>query len=164
MKKMMVLFRTFITGAVMGLLVVKQCTKKGMFRILSVSNKRNLSFFLMRQWVKVKQEGKNLSEYFEQAGYKKIAVYGMGYIGETLLDELKHTKTEVLYAIDQNSNTIYGEIDIVSLQDELPQVDAIVVTVIDSFETISEKVQNKIECPVISIVDIVYDIQSSVCF
>ena len=46
-------------------------------------------FLMMNQWVKVKQEGKNLSCYFEKNGYKKIAIYGMSYAGETLLEELK---------------------------------------------------------------------------
>lgn len=115
-------------------------------------------FRVMTQWVKIKQEGKNLSEYFERAGYKKIAIYGMGYIGETLLSELRRTETEVLYGIDQNADTLYANINIVSLEEELPEVDVVIITLVDSFEAISEKIHRKIDCPVISIVDLVYDI------
>lgn len=111
----------------------------------------------MNQWVKVKQEGRNLSEYFRQCGYKKIAIYGMGYIGETLLNELKGTETEVLYGIDRNASSTYANIDVVSLSDEFKPVDAIVVTVIDSFEMVSERVQEKINCPILSIIDVVFD-------
>lgn len=52
-------------------------------------SKKHLSLFLMmNQWVRIKQEGKNLSSYFEKNGYKNIAVYGMSYAGETLIEEL----------------------------------------------------------------------------
>lgn len=56
---------------------------------------------MMNQWVKVKQEGKNLSQYFEANNYKNIAIYGMSYAGETLEDELKNTNTCVKYSIEK---------------------------------------------------------------
>ena len=31
------------------------------------------------QWLALKQDGKNLADYFEQNDYHKIAVYGMSY-------------------------------------------------------------------------------------
>lgn len=84
----------------------------------------------MKQWVEVKQEGKNLSEYFMRSGYKNIAIYGMSYAGETLVNELKDTEINVKYGIDRNADSIYGEIDVVSMEDDLEEVDAIVVTAI----------------------------------
>ena len=79
----------------------------------------------------------------------------MGDIGEALLSELDKTKTKVLYGIDQNADAVFSNIDIVSLKDKLQKVDAVVVTVIHSFEAISAEIQKKLDCPVISIV---YDI------
>lgn len=55
----------------------------------------------MNQWVKIKQEGKNLSEYFEESWYKRIAIYGMNYAGETLVDELKDIGITIAYGIDK---------------------------------------------------------------
>lgn len=40
-------------------------------------------------------------EYFTQNGYQKIAVYGMHYAGERLVDELRNTEVKVVCGIDQ---------------------------------------------------------------
>jgi len=158
MKKKVVFLLLFIVGITIQILGMNRYIKKCMIKSLLISNKNLKSFDIMNRWVRMKQEGKNLSEYFEQAGYKKIAIYGMGHIGETLQNELNCTKTEVLYGIDQRSDTTYSNIDIISLKDELQPVDAIVVTLVNEFESISEKINERINCPVISIVDVVYDI------
>ena len=52
-----------------------------------LSDKHLTLFQMMNQWVRVKQEGKNLSQYFEANNYKNIAIYGMSYAGETLVEE-----------------------------------------------------------------------------
>lgn len=157
MKRQKGIFLFMAIGFLLGIVIAEKKSKKGIINGLLTANKNYVLFRLMNQWVKVKQEGRNLSEYFRQCGYKKIAIYGMGYIGETLLNELKGTETEVLYGIDRNASSTYANIDVVSLSDEFKPVDAIVVTVIDSFEMVSERVQEKINCPILSIIDVVFD-------
>ena len=65
-------------------------------------------FLMMNQWVKVKQDGKNLSSYFEKEGYKPV--------------------------------------------------DAVVVTAITFFEEVEEMLRQKVDCPIISLEDILYDV------
>ena len=113
---------------------------------------------MMNQWVKIKQEGKNLSTYFENKGYKRIAIYGMSYAGETLVDELKDTGIEVVYGIDQNADSIFADIDIVTMDDTLEDVDAVVVTAITFFGEIEEKLHGKLNCSIISLEDILYEV------
>lgn len=158
MRKKQLLLLAFMTGFMLEVIAINKYIEKGIVKLLLTSNKNLMSFRVMNQWVKIKQKGKNLSEYFELAGYEKIAIYGMGYIGETLLSELSGTKTEVLYGIDQNADTTYANVDVLSLKDELQRVDAVVVTVPNSFEVISENINKKLNCPVVSIIDVVYDI------
>ena len=93
-----------------------------------MSNKHLALFLMMNEWVKVKQEGKSLTEYFKKNGYKKIAIYGMSYAGETLLDELSETDIEVVYGIDKNAESIYLNINVVTMEENLEEVDAVVVT------------------------------------
>lgn len=113
---------------------------------------------MMSQWVKVKQEGKNLSSYLEKNGYKKIAVYGMSYAGEALINELENSDIAVAYGIDRNAGSLYADVDIVSIDDDLEEVDAVVVTAITFFDEIEEKLSQKIDCPIISLEDILYEI------
>ncbi len=123
-----------------------------------MSSKHLALFEMMCQWVKVKQQGKNLSEYFEKNGYQKIAIYGMSFAGETLVNELRDTKITIVYGIDQNADELYADFDIYKPDDELPEVDAVVVTAIKFFDEIERKLGEKMECPIISLEDILYEI------
>lgn len=115
-------------------------------------------FLMMNEWVKVKQEGKNLSSFFEREGYKDIAVYGMSYAGETLVDELEGSDIKVKYGIDRNADKIDANINIVSPDEELEDVDVIVVTSITFFNEIEERLVKKVNCPIISLEDVLYEV------
>ena len=82
----------------------------------------------------------------------------MSYVGETLVDELKNSNITVLYGIDQKADSIYADVDIVFIEDELQEVDAIVVTAITFFDEIEEKLSRKVDCPIISLDDILYEV------
>lgn len=158
MKKGIISVLSAVAGAVVGAGTVGKVIAESAEKSKNMSDKHLALFLMMNQWVKVKQEGKNLSEYFEKNGYQRIAVYGMSFAGKTLVDELKSTKTEVAYGIDKNTDRIYSEINIVSMKDELEPVDAVVVTAITFFDEIEEKLSCKIDCPILSLEDILYEV------
>lgn len=162
MKKVVISVLSMITGAVAGAYAVARfVVKKIVWKMntaQSMSDKHLALYLMMNQWVKVKQEGKNLSSYFEKNGYKKIAIYGMNYAGETLLSELKGAEIQVSYAIDRNANTICADIDVVTIDDELEDVDAIVVTPITFFNEIEEALSDKVSCPIVSLKDILCEV------
>ena len=145
-------------GAAAGAVIVKKLTVEETEKVRTVFDKHLNLFLMMSQWVKVKQEGKNLSEYFEKNGYQKIAIYGMSYAGETLVNELKGTKTEVAYGIDRNADSIYSDLEIVSMEDDLAVVDSVVVTAITFFDEIEEQLLQKMDCPILSLEDILYEV------
>ena len=93
-----------------------------------MSNKYLELFLMMNEWVKIKQSNKSLSTYFERDGYKRIAIYGMSAVGMTLLDELEDTKVQVAYGIDRRVDEVYADLNIVTMEEDLAEVDAIVVT------------------------------------
>ena len=158
MKKGIISVLSALSGAAIGAGVMGKTMFEEKEKIKAKSDKHLALFLMMNQWVKVKQKGKNLSEYFEKNGYKKIAIYGMSYAGETLVDELKDTGITVAYGIDKNSYIIYGDVDIVSMDDELESVDAVVVTAITFFDEIEEKLSVKVDCPIVSLEDILYEV------
>ena len=113
---------------------------------------------MMNQWVKVKQENKSIVKYLEKQGYKEVAIYGMNYVGETLLRELEGSNIKVMYGIDKNAANIRSDIEIKTPDSELPMVDVIIVTAITFFEEIEEALYSKIDCPILSMEDILYEI------
>lgn len=158
MKKEVVSILSMLVGLGAGIGVAEKKALDSNKKIKAMSDKHLALFLMMNQWVKVKQEGKNLSEYFEKNGYKKIAIYGMSYAGETLLEELDNTDIEVAYAIDKKAEGIYADIDVFSVEEELNEVDAVVVTAIAFFDEIEEKLSQKMDCPIISLEDILYEV------
>lgn len=94
-------------------------------------------------------------------GLRNIAIYGFGNRGSQLYDYLKNTEINVKYAIDQNPTKIiqdrYVEIPIINLDDSYEQVDAVIVSVISHFESISVQLKGKVNCPVISLENLLVD-------
>lgn len=158
MKKGIVNALFALGGAVAGIVGTERSLKKKIKEGWEMSDKHLELFLLMNQWVKVKQEGKNLSSYFEKKGYREIAIYGMSYAGETLADELKKSTTNIKYGIDQKAEQIYAEFDVVLPNEKLEHVDAIVVTPVKFFDEIEEQLRSKVSCPIISLEDILYEI------
>lgn len=158
MRKGTILAISALVGAVTGARIIGKIEGDKRKKAEKLSGKFSALFHMMNQWVKVKQDGKKLSIYFEENKYKRVAIYGMSYVGETLLQELKGTGIEVAYGIDKRAMAIHMDINIVSPDDSLENVDAIVVTVIDFFDEIKEKLSEKLECSIISIEDIVFEV------
>lgn len=158
MKKGVIGVLAAMGGAAVGVTAVGKQLNDRIREVQKMSDKHLALFLMMNQWVKVKQEGKKLSFYFEKEGYKKIAVYGMSYAGETLIEELKESGIEVGYGIDKNANKIYADIDVVAPDSCLEKVDAIVVTSVTFFEEIEKMLSVKVDCPIISLEDILYQV------
>ncbi len=149
---------TLLTGIGMGAMAVEKIMDKKVQKWQQMSDKHLALFMMMNQWVKIGQEGKKLSEYFERNGYKNIAIYGMSYVGETLADELKNSRVFVKYGIDKKAGRINTEMNMITLEDNLQEVDAVVVTSITFFDEIAEKLRKRVNCPILSLEDILYEV------
>lgn len=152
---------SIIVGAVIAFWAMIRIVIKPTFEQLKktkkVSSKHLDLYLLMNDWVNLKQDNKKLETYFINSNYKKIAIYGMNYVGETLLHELKNSSVEVLYAIDKNADNISSEIKVIKPGENMEAVDAIVVTPISFFDDIAENLEQYVSCPIISIEDIVFE-------
>lgn len=149
---------SIVTGVAAGLLMRNHKLKKKVTLYQQLADKHLVLYQLMDEWVHIKQEGKNLERFFTQNHYKNIAVYGMNLVGRTLVKELKGTDIHVSYAVDQNADKMYTDIEVKTPQEELPKVDVMVVTPITYFDQIEAAMQNKIDCPLVSIDDILYEL------
>lgn len=130
MKKGLISFISGIVGAVVGAGTISKIMGRSLANKKNMSDKHLALFLMMNQWVKVKQEDKNISEYFEENNIKRIAIYGMSYVGERLIEELKVSNIEVAYGIDREAKALNMDVEVVTLDDDLKEVDAVVVTAI----------------------------------
>jgi hypothetical protein len=158
MKKGMIATISTVLGVAAGAVVVSKAASETTSKTKQMSDKHLALYLMMNRWVEIKQEGKSLVDFFIKNNYRTIAVYGMSYTGERLLNELKDSNITVKYGIDQRADEIYTGINLITMDDEFPEVDAVVVTPIFFFDEIRNKVSNKIDCPIISLEDILYEL------
>lgn len=156
MKRTITVIFSALAGTVLGAVIIGRISGNKINRFAGLADKHLALFLMMNQWIKAKQNGKDLSKYLLQNEYKDIAVYGVSYAGEALVNELKDTEINVIYGIDQNADIDCDGIEVVSLENELKKVDAVVVTAITFYDEIKKKLSVRLECPILSLEDILY--------
>jgi uncharacterized protein (DUF4213/DUF364 family) len=86
---------------------------------------------------------------------KNIAVYGNGYIGKILCDLLENEKFKISYIIDRNSKD--SKYSIFSAEDNLPEVDLVIISVLHSNDDIRTILESKINAPIVYIEELLLD-------
>lgn len=108
------------------------------------------------KWLEIKNQDKNLSDYFKDNEWKNIAIYGMGELGKRLCEELAESSININYVIDKEAYSKYSDIKTVSMEEELELVDVIVVTPIFDYESIRVSLEEKTNSKIISLEDVIY--------
>lgn len=104
---------------------------------------------LLNVWLEMRQKGKTIVPYMKRKGFHRIAIYGMKELGHRLIDELYGTDIIIEYVIDRDP--VLGDFLLFTPEDELPEVDAIVVTADQYYLGIKEDLENKCTYPIISL-------------
>lgn len=148
-----------VVGVIGGVSAISTLTKKQILQKTQKIDKFKNYYNISNQWLVLKQEGKSLEQFFIDNKYKTVAIYGMGELGNRLYDELKDSNNiQVKYAIDRNAASTYAEIEILELEAGLPEVDVIVVTAVFAFDEIEEELKKKVECQIVSLNDVVWEV------
>lgn len=147
----------FGVGLLVGL-VIMYCIMKAVYvkKMLSMQSEiiKNMQISqLLSNWIQMYQMKKNMVPYIADRGYKNIAIYGMGVLGQRLYDELEESDITVKYAIDRNAINIKDLVDVKHPSEEMEPVDAIIVSSLYYFEEIKNTLESRVECPIISIKD-----------
>lgn len=158
MKKGVVSVLLMLAGAAVGAGAVETVEKSKMIKKTDQTRKMTEFYHVLVEWLRIKQEGKSLTAFFVQNGYKTVAIYGMKELGERLYDELKDSEIKVRYVIDKKADSVYVDVDAVTPEDTLEAVDVIVVTAIHYFDEIDAMLAEKVDYPIVSLEDILYEV------
>ena len=157
-KRLLIGFLGLIEGFLIVGLVKKYQSRKEREQRKKV-DKLQAHYDLLNHWLEVKNENKGIASYFEDMGYSHIAVYGMAELGNRLIEDLKGSSICVDYGIDRDvCCSIAGIAEVYFPEDELPKTDAIVVTPYSAFEAIKKQLEQRVDCPIISLEDIVWSV------
>ena len=102
---------------------------------------------LQNLWLELLSTDPSLSHQLLRADYRSVAIYGFGILGKALYTYLKKSACTVQYIIDKNIK-LTSDIPIYHSTENLPPVDAIIITTLGGFENISKEIHqtNSIKC------------------
>lgn len=110
---------------------------------------------ILCKWLTVRQRGGTLKPFFEDNWLNHVAVYGMGELGERLLEELRSAGITVDYAIDRRIPTVNGLKVYGTEERTYPATDAVIVTPLGIYWDIAALLEVKTDAPVLAIEDVV---------
>lgn len=110
---------------------------------------------LLLKWITLKQDNINISRYFEMRSLSTIAVYGLGEWGIRFINELRYSNVQIKYVVDKNAKQFATDLPLYMPNDALEEVDVMVVTALRYFKAIEEQLANKLQCPIISIKNVI---------
>lgn len=111
------------------------------------------------QWMNLREKNICLVKYLKKYNISHIAVYGYGMLARHLLTELDGTEVVVDYIIDQSSRRQSLKYEVKNLEDDFPLVDAVIVTIVDEFDSIYGDLKKRISSRFFSLYEIVSELQ-----
>ena len=150
-----------LIGGVVGAVVISNLNQKMLLEKDRKIDKFKSYYHMVNQWLAIKQNGKRLTDYLETKGYKTIAIYGLGEMGRSLINELEKSKIEIAYGLDKVIGNSFDSIKtylLDEIEDIKEDVDVVIVTAIFAFDEIYNNIVDNFNCPIISLEDIIYDV------
>lgn len=114
------------------------------------------NFLLLYDWMDLNRTKNNaLASLLWEKGYKEIIIYGWGYLGMQLYKDLQDTQIKIKGILDRKIVNNFNNIPTYSLKSELPEVDAVIITVLYDGGKIRNDVGKKVDCPIVSLEELI---------
>lgn len=111
-------------------------------------------FFVYDSWLRLQEQGISISVYLRQRGIYSIALYGYNQIGKRLYNKLSKEGICVKYFIDMNAEYLKEEIPIYQPEAALPQVDMIIISLVEAVDDIKAKLTHLTKIKVCGIMEL----------
>lgn len=149
-----------IAGVALGTACVTYyyCEKNKRKKIVQIdkeSQKNYQMFRLMDDWINKKINKIEIEDYLLSNNYRNIAIYGLSYIGQTLINELEGSEVCIKYGIDRDSEVYWEEFPVIKPENVTEEVDIIIVTALSFYDEVKGTLQDKVKCPIISLEEMI---------
>lgn len=146
-----------LTGFIAGILELGKILKEEILTINKKLAEQKLFREILLEWLKLINEGRSIANYFHNNHYTRIAIYGMGDLGICFYAQLKETDIFIDHVVDRNAKNIISDAPAYTPDCDLPEVDVVVITAIQFFDEIKNKISEKYNCPIVSLEDVIYE-------
>lgn len=152
MKNRSIVFLTGMVSFVAGFFLGGKALVE-MINNYKIEKERNLSnMLLFHDWIEFLYSGGCVEQYFHRHNYKRILIYGNGYIGQRLYHALEQTDIDVVAIMDkQNVSDVDVEGMLIGVDSDISDIDCVVITPIFYFDEIYNMLRKKTQQPIIAI-------------
>lgn len=109
---------------------------------------------LANQIIRANSRGKTISGNIEELGIRTVAIYGMGEIGERMMEDiLLNSSVKLLYGIDVKASELYMAVPVYTLDQAagMEKPDLILLTVGGGSDSLKKEIREKMSCEVMTI-------------
>ncbi len=110
--------------------------------------RNNLLVETLDRWMTLRDNGIAIEQYLKKINCKKVAIYGLGVIGNHLYEELRRTELEIV-GIDRADIYNNYQMPIYKPDDCFEDVDLIIVTPL-GYEAVCQKLREKYKGQIVS--------------
>ncbi|MDE7322316.1 MAG: glycosyltransferase [Lachnospiraceae bacterium] len=110
---------------------------------------------LLEKWMLLHEKGGSVKQYFMMREMKNIIIYGLGKMANHLLEDIKESNINVVCAIDIGAINKYSYFPVITLEEDIPGADCIIITPVHETESIMQNLKDRTSVPLISLSDIV---------
>ena len=90
------------------------------------------------RWLLKSQQGLNVAEILQNAGYKTVAIYGYAELGQLLKNEIMTSGLQLLYIMDKRIMPVQ-DVAIIKPDEACQKPDVVIVTAVYYFNEIVEE-------------------------
>ena len=114
---------------------------------------------MLTAWVLLYTYNGRISDWLIMRGINRVVIYRMGDLGQLLYRQLMSSSINVLYGVDRRAHSLPIEgIRIVRPEEMSEGAEIVIVTAINSYESVKEQLRNIINVPVVSLESIIFDL------
>lgn len=158
----LVLVLTFLGISACGILKFKEKQRIEKQRSKQEISKNYKMFQLMNQWINVKIRGGKIETYLNERNYRKVAIYGMSYIGQTLINDLRESNVQICFGVDKDAEVYWDEFPIIRPEDisdkMAEEADVMIVSAFLYMDEIKRELDARIKCPILSLEEVIQSI------
>lgn len=140
--------------------VLKETVSRLCQQKMQITDRYGKMYFLYYIWMQLCYDNCSITVFMREQGYKTVAIYGDGYLGKLLYKELKKNHINVICFIDRNADYLKEEIPVYKPQECLPDVDVIVITVIQNGKKVEELLKEKSSAKICCLEELLEKIKS----
>lgn len=121
-------------------------------RLNNKCKKYNNFYRVFERMLNLKLDGKCISKYILDKKYKRVAIYGLGIVGRSLVKVLESESVNIVYGVDQDEYKDRAfRFPVYTLQEELENIDIIIVTVEDEYSHIKLELEKRIKADIVKV-------------